>query len=147
MSRYVSWQELAARYKKAAEVADTEEAQSGFIEGAEADVDARLAVRYTVPFSPVPPAIKDIVIDLAWYKMNIEQASSKPIYEYINRRLDALVAGSASLVGSSGILESSDALPWSDMQERRTMFGVDDPVDYSVSAQWIEDTAEDRDND
>jgi phage gp36-like protein len=144
---YATWQDLAARYKKAAEMVDAEEAALGFIDGAEADVNARLAVRYTVPFDPTPPAVKDIVIDLAWYKMTWEQQTSDKLYEYINKRLDALACGSATLVSSTGVIATNDVLPWSDMQDRRTVFGIDDPINYSVSNEWLNDEAEERNND
>lgn len=147
MSSYCTWQELAARYKKIAEDYDTAEAQTGFITGASDDIDARLSVRYSTPFNPIPGAIKDIAIDLAYWKMIVGQEQAKPLKEYIDQRLNALVCGSASLVVSGTVLATTDALPWSDTMTRRTEFGIGDPTDFSVSADWIDDQANDRLND
>lgn len=147
MSTYCTWQELAARYKKIAEDYDNEEAVSGFITGASDDVDARLSVRYTTPFSPVPGAVKDIVIDLAYFKMIFGQEQAKPLKEYIDERLNALVCGSATLVVSGSQLATNDVTAWSDTMNRRTVFGIDDSTNYSVSCDWQEDQQNERTND
>lgn len=144
---YATWQDLAARYKKFAEDYDSSEAQIGFMNGADADIDARLSLRYVVPFNPVPSAIKDIAIDLAYWKMTIGQESAKELKKYIDQRLDSLSAGSTSLVVSGTLLGTLENLPWSDTMNRRTQFGVDAPENWNVSADWEDDEQDKRTND
>lgn len=77
---------------------------------AEAEVDARLAHRYTVPFSPVPPLVRSLVGDLAAEgalmatpganAAGLEKIASG-FRERAERMLDALADGDAVLPGSA----------------------------------------------
>lgn len=144
---YISWTDLVARYKKVSEDYDSGEAVAGFISGAEAELDSRLAIRYTVPFNPVPPMVKDLVIDMAYYRMFWQQDGEDKLRDFIERRIGALVAGSATLVVSGSVLPTNDVQAWSDRTGIRTVFGPDNPPNYSVSKSWQDNAKAERDND
>lgn len=144
---YVQWSEVVARYQDLASDYSSADAQLGLISGAEAELDSRLAVRFTVPFSPVPPMIKDLAIDMAYYRATWRQQSEPALKDFIERRLAALVAGSATLVVSGTVLESNNAQAWSDRDGIRSVFGPDDVTNYSVSKSWQESAQDERSND
>lgn len=143
---YINWADLVARYKKVAEDYDEDESVKGFIEGAEGEIDARLAVRYTVPFNPVPAIIKDLAIDMAYYRMYWKSDGEGQLRDFIERRIGALVTGSATIV-VSGTNLSPDVSAWSDRSGVRSVFGPDDPTNYSVSEDWQRDAQLERLND
>src|SRR4051812_47074036 len=93
MGFYISWDELAARYSKIAEDYDSESAAT-FIEGAEGELDARIAIRYTVPVTPTPGIIRDLAIDMSYYRMTWQQDTEDQLKDFIERRLAAITAGS-----------------------------------------------------
>jgi phage gp36-like protein len=140
---YIQWSEVVARYRKVAEDYDNPEAQNGFIGGAESEIDARLAHRYTVPFTPVPAAIKDLAIDMAYYRMIWRDDDSKKLKDFIDSRLNAYASGSATLV-TSGAALATNAQAWAQYDGIRTVFGPDDPINYSVSSEWQFDTQNER---
>jgi phage gp36-like protein len=144
---YVVWSEVVARYADIAKTYDSIDAQTGFINGAEAELDSRLAVRYTVPFSPVPPIIKDLAIDMAYYRATWRQDSEGALKDFIERRLAALVAGSASLVVSGSVLTTNQSQAWSDRDGIRSVFGPDDATNWSVSEEWQQSAQEEREGD
>lgn len=84
---------------------------AGAIGAEQAFVDAKLGARYAIPFSPVPPLVETIVTDLATYRLLTQRVFTQ---ERMNESawpdafargvglLDALAAGSMSLVSGSG---------------------------------------------
>lgn len=46
-----------------------EEAINDALEAASSIIDAYIAARYTVPVSPGTPALRDMCIDIAWYRL------------------------------------------------------------------------------
>lgn len=140
---YITWAELQARYSQIAKDYDNADTAQGFINGAEAEIDARLGVRYTVPFTPVPAIIKDLAIDMAYYRMYWKLDEKGILRDFIERRIGALASGSMTIVQSGSEL-SPDALAWSDRDGIRSSFGPDDATEYSTSADWQEDAQIER---
>lgn len=81
----------------------------------QAMIDGKLATRYSVPFSPVPPIIEAIATDCSAYALLTKRmwASNRTIDEKMVSGLksafdflDALASGSMALVNSAGTLVS-----------------------------------------
>lgn len=68
---------------------------------ADAEIDARLALRYTVPLSTTPPFVEDIACRIARYKLHEDKASPKieKDYEHAIGALRDIAAGRADLPG------------------------------------------------
>ena len=148
MGRYIDWAAVAGRYPDAAKIAGAESVGSYWLPGVEAEVDARLSRRYTVPFSPPPPMVQDLCIDLTYCRMTVRQEETAPIYERAIALLDALVAGTMPLLTGSGtsLGGTSSSYAWS-TNSYRSSFGPDDPEKWSTSQAALDDAAAGREND
>ena len=82
-----------------------------FIDQAEPIINGKLAVRYTVPFSPVPPLIESLTTEYALLKLLdrffTQEKPSKSEWREIRKEdldetLNGLADGSISLVSSAG---------------------------------------------
>lgn len=78
------------------------------IDAAQAEVDARLAGRYAVPFVVVPPLVHSITVDIAAYRANLMYRRSQDltaedpmVLRYTNAQtlLGLLASGAADLPG------------------------------------------------
>jgi phage gp36-like protein len=139
MSRYIDWQDVANRYADSAKSGGgAEEMKLSFINDAEDEVDARLANRYTVPFTPVPGVIAGLCIDLTYYKMKIGTKGVEPLKKYIDQRFTDLNDGTMTLTLSGTALGSSDRA-WSTTQDFPSSFGVDPAERWTVSSAWQQD--------
>ena len=99
---------------------------AGTIERVSRTIDARLAARYTVPFSPAPSLVERMTTDLSVQAFLVQRAFTQQQANdsewptrwaaWAERMLEALAAGDASLVDSSGavIAPRATAIPWSD---------------------------------
>lgn len=149
MGRYVDWSDCTNTYPSIARDRSAEQPSVGIIiEQAEGEVDARLAPRYTTPFVPgssnVPQIVRALSVDIVFYRLNLQQDWAPRLSEYIDKRFEALLNGDAALVTSAGLLPASNVVaPWTD-KPYRSVFGPDDPIDWSVSFTWQEDAADER---
>lgn len=139
MGRYIDWADVSNRYGDWAKGPDATIAGTIFIPQAEAEVDGRLAVKYSVPFvnSPAPELIRDLCIDLAYYKATIKQETSKPIWASLEERFKAILAGNLLVVTSAGALGGTADYTWGS-NSYHSSFGPDDPINWSVDPDWIE---------
>jgi len=142
MGRYVKWDDVADSYPDWAKSASANSAGNLWIPRAEDEVDARLAPRYSVPFTPVPGVVRDLCIDLAYYKLVFATDKGKELKESLKERFEALLDGSMVLTVSGSPLASET--PWSTHQDYPTQFGVDDPVNWLPSSVWAMDQQEAR---
>ncbi|CAB4165486.1 Bacteriophage Mu, Gp36 [uncultured Caudovirales phage] len=135
MGRYISWDMLVGKYGDVPKIADSTHAESYFIHASEHEVDAWLASRYTTPFSSnVSQAVKDICIDLAYYKMTWRQKDSDKLYSYIEKRVTAFINGTMVLTDASGNIASGGDVPWSTSDNYSATFGVDSDLNWRVSS-------------
>lgn len=142
MGRYINWDDVANSYPDWAKAASANTIGNLWIPRAEDEVDARLAPKYTVPFSPVPGVVRDLCIDLAYYKLVFASEKGKELKESLKDRFAALLSGEMVLT-VSGTLLASDR-PWSTHQEYHTAFGVDPDINWQVSDAQAEDEQEAR---
>lgn len=75
------------------------------IAGAGALIDSHLAVRYSVPVSPVPDILLDLAVDIAVYKISSRRGQSpeeiRKKYEDAIKYLEKVAAGKIVLPGAS----------------------------------------------
>lgn len=144
MGRYIDWAYVTGRYGDFAKGPDATKAGSYFVNMAESEVDARLAPKYSVPFTPAPLLVQDLCIDLAYYKATIRQDSSKAIKEYIDERFKGLLDGTILLTNSGGVIDQTGNLAWAS-NSYHSSFGPDADVNWRVDSQWIQDAQDARD--
>lgn len=143
MGRYITWADVTGRYTDFAKGPDASVAEASFVPQAEAEVDARLAVKYTVPFSPAPYLVKDLCVDLAYYKATIRQESSKLIGDYIASRFKALIDGTMVLTNSAGVVGATGNYAWAS-NSYHSSFGLDSEVNWAVDSQAVYDIRDAR---
>lgn len=139
MGRYIDWADVTGRYSDFAKGPDASQANASFVPQAEAEVDARLAVKYTVPFSPAPYLVQDLCIDLAYYKATIRQKGSEQIKKYIDARFESILNGSMVLTNSDGVISGTGNYAWAS-NSYHSAFGMDDEVRWRVDDEQISDT-------
>lgn len=145
MGRYIDWSLLVGRYPDAAKMGGAEAVHSAWLYGVEAEIDARLGARYTVPFSPAPDLVKDLCVDLLYARMTARQDGSEVIYERVMDTLKAMVAGTITLPGVDPAAGGAGSTFVSNSY--RSAFGPDDPINWSRSAAEQDDAADGRRHD
>lgn len=139
MSRYINWQDVVNRYADAAKQGGgSEELKLSFVNGAEDEVDARLANRYTTPFTPVPGVVSDLCIDLAYFKMTVGKKTAKDLKTYIDQRFTDIANGTLTLTVSGTALGQADRA-WSTTQDFGSSFGVDREEHWRTDVNWQND--------
>lgn len=143
MTRYIKWDDVANSYPDWAKVVSANTVGNLWIPRAEDEVDARLAPAYTVPFTPVPGVVRDLCIDLAYYKLAFASDKGKALGEILEARFKAILNGDMVITMSGALLDSGERA-WSTHQDYPTAFGVDNENNWAVSSAWAEDQQEAR---
>lgn len=143
MGRYINWDDVANSYPDWAKAASANTIGNLWIPRAEDEVDARLAPKYAVPFTPVPGVVRDLAIDLAYYKLIFASDKGKALWESLKERFESILDGSMFLTTSLGAIGTGDRA-WSTHQSYPTHFGVDDTTNWAVSSAWAQDQEEAR---
>lgn len=145
MGRYIAWTDITGRYPDAARKAGDTPMGSYWLLNAEYEVDGVLAPVYTVPFTPCPPIVQDLCIDLTYFKMMINQPAAEPVKKYYDERIKMILEGKMLLTTSGGVLSgSAGGVAWSSEEGHHTSFGPDDPLNWQVSSQWMQDVDDER---
>jgi phage gp36-like protein len=142
MGRYINWDDVANSYPDWAKAASASSVGNLWIPRAEDEVDARLAPKYTVPFAPTPGVVRDLCIDLAYYKLIFASDKGKELKESLKERFDAILNGEMILTVSGTVLASGTA--WSTHQGYHGTFGVDSDLNWKTSERWQEDQQDAR---
>lgn len=143
MSRYINWADVANTYPDWAKTASASSVGNLWVPRAEDYVDGRLAAAgYTVPFTPVPGLVRDLCIDVAYWKLAFASDKGKALGDILEKTFQAIADGEIVLTNSAGTLFSNDA--WSTHQGYPTQFGMDNPINWEVSSAWAEDQQEAR---
>lgn len=154
MSWYITFNDVVNRYSSfASKVGAGATEAEGYILGAEAEVDASLVATYNVPFTPgssnAPFLVRDICIDLAYWKAvaMFNKDTGPPLKEYIDARLKQLVDGTILLVSSGGLVAQGTPFAAATSDGVRSSFGVDPSENWSVSSAWQDSFVADREGD
>lgn len=145
MSRYVTWADLVKRYPAAAKASADQDMTDAYINPAEDEVDARLSVRYTVPFTTIPGMVKSLSIDVAYYKLSIRSEESERLGVYLYGK-----DGDGGIFGQivDGTINVDQSLPqpnsaWVD-KEYTSRFGPDNEIDWRPDSDSIIDAQDER---
>lgn len=143
MGRYIDWADVTGRYPDAAKIAGAEAIGSYWLNYAEAEVDARLAPRFTTPFSSAPDMVKDVAIDLTYYRLTMRQKGAEVIKGYVDERINGMISGTLYLT-SSFALENTTA--WSEQAKTgyHSAFGFDNEIYWRNSSSFLIDEREKR---
>jgi len=143
MGRYIDWDDVANSYPDWAKAASANSVGNLWIPRAEDEVDARLAPKYTVPFTPVPGLVRDLCIDLAYFKLAFASEKGEKLGKILDKRFEAILSGEMVLTTSGATLASGERA-WSSHQDYPTQFGVDNPINWAVGSAWAYDQQEAR---
>lgn len=146
MSPLINWSDVNRRYPETLKVADATQADSSWVPFAIAELHARLAPGFTVPFSDNNMTAKDLAIDLVYAKVyrfkDTEKAEA--VMAYVNDQIDKLLDGNMSMLTSSGdVLSSVGGTVHVTNGDYHPVHGIG-PIEYSVvsSAQIIDEENE-----
>lgn len=142
MSRYIEWDDVVARYRRASDVAGADEMVDTYVDYAENEVDALLAPYFTAPFSNNNVTVRDLSIDLAFSKILMFKDTEKAtaIYSMTIAKINDLVQGRRSMVVDSGNIVSRSAnLPFSTTKDYHPVFGMGNSIDFQVSSDQLSD--------
>lgn len=143
MGRYIEWDDVQNAYPDWAKSVSANTVGNLWIPRAEDYVDGRLAAAgYSVPFSPTPGLVRDLCIDVAYWKLAFASEKGKTLGEILENTFKAIADGDLLVTNSAGSLSSEPA--WSTHQDYPTQFGVDDPVNWLPSSAWAMDQQEAR---
>lgn len=147
-NQYVTWQDVVDRYPDAAKIGDQPRWDSAFIRPAEAEVDGRLSSVYATPFMPgssnAPLAVRDLSIDLAYYRATWRTEGSEKLLKAIDSRFDRLMKKQEMLVTSAGAVGEAPGEAWASTTEYHSVFGPDDARYWVPSSNAILDAEDAR---
>lgn len=145
MGRYINWGDVGLRYSDAGKI-PAETAENYFIQGAEAELDARLATKYTTPFAvstqtDAPQLVRSLSMDIAYWMANRRAGWAEKFRKQIDEMLAAINSGTMILTTSAGAILTGAAVTIHTQPGLRSSFGMDDPRFWSPSSAWQEDLA------
>lgn len=141
MGRYITWDQMTNRYPEAARITGAEVVSSAWLYGIEAEIDARLSPRYTVPFSTAPDLVRDLCVDLLYARMTARQEGSQVIYDRVMNLIGEIVAGTIAIPGVTPTASGGRSFA---SNSYRSAFGPDDPLNWSRSLSQVTDAITER---
>lgn len=133
---YFNWEDLVAVYPNVAKDRQAE-VNSNIIPYACAFVDAFAGGRYTVPFTPSPLFIKDLAIDVCYWRLTMRQDGSDKLKDFIDERTTLLTNGTITLVNPvTGIANAAGGTATLTSSGQGSSFGMDRPEDWRVDVDW-----------
>ncbi len=151
---YVSYTDVTQRYPLMEEVADSPAlVSSSFIYFAEIEINSRLASHFTVPFEAAHPTIKDLAIDLTYYRMQRfrDPKKAESVRKSVMGRIEDIKKGDEYIYTGSGTtimptLSTEKEEFWSndmDYHPVHSMLGADHP-ETRVSSDALYDLEQER---
>lgn len=103
MGRFVKWKDVHDRYRDIASLGDEKAVDSAWIRPAEFELESKLAIRFTTPFSDNNATAKDIGIDMAYLKMSpTRNKNYERVRDMVDARIKGLLEGEALMITDSG---------------------------------------------
>lgn len=130
----INWADVNRRYPETLKHADATNADSSWVPFAIAELHARLAPRFTVPFSDNNMTAKDLAIDLTFARLYRYKDDEKAaaVTSYVAKQLDMLLAGTMSMLTSSGdLISATGGTVFSTTEDYHPVHGMG-PIEYSV---------------
>lgn len=149
MGRYIEWDDVIDRYPSLDTIGGADQLSSSYIVYAEAAVDGLLASHFTPPFSNNNMTVRDLSIEYVYWRagrFKVEDAAEvkSSFYETINM----LKSRQMVMFDSSGSeISGVEVAPgtYSSTQSYATSFGIDDPLNWEVDPDRIDDVQDSRD--
>lgn len=147
MPPLINWNDVTARYPELANIRDATQADSGYVQYAIGELNAKLASRFTVPFSDNNLTAKDLAIDLTFAKLyrykDAEKAAA--VGSYVGQFIGELVAGRASMLTTSGdVIDGIGGTVYGTTQTYHPVFGMSNPLLWQVDSAQVIDEESDR---
>ena len=144
MGRYIDWSDLVGRYPQINKLGGAEAVGSNYIDYGEAEVDARLASCYAVPFdtgSSTPMTVKDLAIDFTFLKATFGREKSwDRMKKALEERVKMICEGKIQIIGADNEpIGQVGGTIWGSNQTYTPIFGMGDTLDFVVDADRLED--------
>lgn len=145
MPPLIDWSDVNRRYPETLKLADATNADSSWVPFAIAELHARMAPRFAVPFSTNNETAKDLAIDLVFAKFyrwkNPEQAAA--VNSYVAEQIKMLLDGKMAMITTSGdTISATGGTVFSTTEDYHPVFGMS-PTEYSVPSSAQIDAEED----
>ena len=147
---YASYNDVIIRYPIVKTWGKTEaEISSDLIYYAEMELNSRLGTHFAVPFTTVYPTVKDLSIDLSYYRAlrTKDPKKANEIRKAVLGRIEDIKAGKEFIYTGSGTLEASGGIEiWStteDYHPVHSMLDAEDPL-TDISSERLYDEADER---
>lgn len=138
----INWNDAAARYPELASLKDATQAGCYYLPYAIAEIESRLATKFTVPFSSNNLTAKDLMIDATYLKVYRWKADPKKIErieKHLDDRIKALLGGVADMSLSDGTtLVSIGGTVFSTTEAYHPVFGMGPIEDAVVNSAMID---------
>lgn len=138
---YITYADLVLRYDVLKTWADSQaEVNSGLIYYAEIELNSLMASHFSVPFSAAHPTIKDLCMDLAYYKSLVTKDPEKAsdVREAIIGRIENIKKGDEYIyTGSGTVIEPTGKSQeiWSPYDDHHATFSM---LDYDNAASQVD---------
>ena len=139
----INWSDVNRRYPETLKIADATQADSSWVPFAIAELHARLASNFSVPFSLNNVTAQDLAIDLTYARVyrykDIEKAAA--VTSYVASQITGLLNGNILMITTSGdTIPSTGGPVYSTTENYHPVHGMG-PIEYSVpsSAQTIDE--------
>ena len=147
MGRYIDWSDVTKRYRGIGKDLDSTEVGSAYIPYAEAEVDGRLASKYTVPFSNNNLTAKDLAIDIVYLKAgNLKVEETEKLQTMIDAKFERLLSSNEVMLTTSGdvINQGVAGTVWSTTQNYHPTFGMSHTEYLEVDSSMVSDEEDAR---
>lgn len=151
---YITYDELITRYSVLATWNGSQSnVENDLIYYAERELNARMASHFTVPFSAGHPTIKDLSIDLAYYRSLIttDPEKASDIKDAVIGRIEDIKAGKEYIyTGSNTTIAPNNTKPgeevWSNLKDYHpvhSMLDADDPL-TQIDSDYLDELDNER---
>lgn len=148
MGKYIEWDDVVDRYPELESLGGADELAPVFIQFAEANTEALLRGFYTIPFSSNNITVKDLCIDCAfWRAGRLKLDDAVEVKSEYYEQISMIKNGMMAMVDSAGneVEGLSNPTAFSTTQSYHSSFGMDDPIEWLVDWDRIEDDMDSRD--
>lgn len=123
---------------------------SDYIYFAEMEINSRLGSHFATPFSNAGPTVKDLCIDLAYYRAirYTDPDRAEKLRAAVDGRIEAIKAGGEYLYTSSGTVMAPDASGeqvWSSNEDYHPVHSMLDAEENEIDEDRLDDEADERD--